>query len=430
MDERDYDILIIGAGAGGGTVARELAPLCRAGKRIAVLERGPRFHDFEFTGDELRMAGKVYYASGGFLTVSRDMTLAFGRGYGGSTMVYTGTSIDLPAHVAEAWAVPGLTHADIAARTAKYKAENNVHELDDALINENNDLFAQGCQQVGLNVRKFPVNIRGCRGSGSPCCTCPNQAKQGTDRVQLPEAEAAGVEVVTHCQADRIGEKYVDARIAPLPFGMAPEWEVGTYRIHARVIIVCGGAVNTSALLLRSNLPGRFPALGRYFTCHPALTLIAQHDRAITNYYGFPKTYYCDDFERSDHFILETCMYFPFTTAKNIASFGAAHSTFMADFRKLQMILVLAGDRLAGAVQRVHVVRVGEDLVVEHLDVDRKLRREAITECLDPVGHIASDDGDGLESGRVVGSELMLADGDRVDGHTGFGLIDRQWPEP
>jgi choline dehydrogenase-like flavoprotein len=344
MNERHYDILIIGAGAGGGTVARELAPLCRDGKRIAVLERGRRFRDSEFDGDELRMAGKVYFASGGFLTESRDMTLAFGRGYGGSTLVYTGTSIDLPAHVADAWAVPGLSHGDIAARTAKYEAENNVHKLDDGLINENNDLFAQGCRALGLNVRKFPVNIKGCRGSGMCNMGCPNQAKQGTNRVQLPEAEAQGVEVVTHCRVERIGERFVDARIEPFPFGLPPEWEPGPYRVHAKVIVVCGGAVNTSALLLRSSLPGHFPALGRYFTCHPALTLIAQHDRPITNYYGFPKTYYCDDFERSDHFILETCMYFPFTTAKNIATFGEAHSTFLEDFRKLQMILVLAGD--------------------------------------------------------------------------------------
>jgi hypothetical protein len=89
----------------------------------------------------------------------------------------------------------------------------------------------------------------------------------------------------------------------------------------------------------------------------------------------------------------------------------------------------LASDGLAGAVQRVHVVRVGERLVVEHLDVDRQLRRQAITERLDPSGHIASHNVDGLEARRVVGSELVFADWDRVDCHTGFRLIDRQWPE-
>lgn len=362
MTERHYDLLIIGAGAGGGTVARELGPLCRDGKKIAVLEWGPRFHDHEFNGEELRMAGKVYFASGGFLTESRDLTLAFGRGYGGSTMVYTGTSIDLPEHVAESWDVPGLTHEDILARTKKYRAENNVHELDDHLINENNELFRKGCDTLGLEVRKFPVNIKGCRGSGLCNMGCPNQAKQGTNRVQLPEAEAQGVEVVTHCRVLRIGERCVDARIEPLPFGAPPSWEPGDTRIHAKAIVVCGGAVNSAALLLRSGLGKRLPVLGRYFTCHPALTLIAQHARPITNFYGFPKTYYCDDFERSDHFILETCMYFPFTTAKNIAAFGPEHSVFLEDFRRLQMILVLAGDP-ALRDNRIAVDRDGEPRV-------------------------------------------------------------------
>lgn len=358
MSEHRCDIVIIGAGAGGGTVARELSALCGEGRRIVVLEWGPRFRDDEFTGEEVAMAGKVYFESGGFLTEGKDMTCAFGRGYGGSTMVYTGTSIELPEHVAGAWDVPGLTHDDIARRTQKYKAENSVHELDDALINENNALFKRGCEALGLEVKKFPVNIKNCHGAGVCNMGCPNQSKQGTNRVQLPQAERAGVEVVTHCRVDRIGERVVEARIERLPYGDKPTWPEGPHRIHAKLVIVCGGAVNSSALLLRSRLPGHFPALGRYFTCHPALTVVGQHDRPISNFHGFPKTYYCDDFEQSDHFLLETCMYFPFTTAKNIASFGKGHAAFLEDFRRLQMILILASDK-AIAENRIAIDRDG-----------------------------------------------------------------------
>jgi len=345
MIETSCDVVIIGSGAGGGTVARELSPLCRDGRRIVVLEWGPRFREEEFTGRELEMAGKLYFESGGFLTDTRDMTCAFGRGYGGSTLVYTGTSFPLPDRVARAWDVPGLDPSDIRTRTEKYRIENNVHELAPDRINENNELFRTGCERIGLTARQFPVNVRDCPGAGVCNLGCPNQAMQGTHRVQLPEAERNGVEVVTHCRVDRIGDRCVEARIEPLPFGLPSPWAPGAYRIRAKVVVVCGGAVNSSALLLRSGLGGRLPALGRYFTCHPALTLIARHDRAITNFYGFPKAYYCDAFEETDHFLLETCMYFPFTTAKNIASFGPPHALFLEDFRRLQMILVLASDR-------------------------------------------------------------------------------------
>jgi choline dehydrogenase-like flavoprotein len=352
MIERAVDILIVGSGAGGATVAKELAPLCRDGVRIAVLEWGPKLRDDEFTSQELEMAGKLYFDSGGFLNTSKTLALAFVKAYGGSTVAYTGTSIAIPQQVVERhWAVPGLDWHDLMRRTEKYKAENNVHELDDSLINENNRLFRDGCARYSdgagsrpLAVKKFPVNVRDCQGSGMCNMGCPNQAKQGTNRVQLPAAERQGVEVVTNCRVETIGEKHVIATVRYAHCGLPSPWPNGRYRISAKTIVVSCGSVNSPALLQRSALPVRLPALGRYFTCHPALTLVAQHPRPLVNYYGFPKTYYCDDFETAQHFILETCMYFPFTTAKNLAGFGAQHSAFMSDFRRLQQILVLVSD--------------------------------------------------------------------------------------
>ena len=71
MKRRSYDIVIIGSGAGGGTVAQELSPLCRYGVRIAVLEKGPKLRDEEFTGREVEMAKVLDEDSGGFLTASK-----------------------------------------------------------------------------------------------------------------------------------------------------------------------------------------------------------------------------------------------------------------------------------------------------------------------------------------------------------------------
>jgi hypothetical protein len=111
-------------------------------------------------------------------------------------------------------------------------------------------------------------------------------------------------------------------------------------------VVVCGGAVNSSALLLRSGFGRSLPRLGRGFTCHPAFIMVAEHERPITNAVGHPKSFYVDQFAESDHFLLETCMYFPFTTAKAMAGFGEGHSRFMRAFPRLQMILVLACDEV------------------------------------------------------------------------------------
>ena len=372
MREKSYDVVIVGSGAGGGAVAKELAPLAAAGKKIAVLEWGPKLAESEYTGREMEMAKKLYFDSGGFITAERTMTLAFGRAYGGSTVVYTGTSLIIPRATVEAWKVPGLEWDDVARRSRGYMGENNVHLLEDERINDNNRLFSEGCEKLGYRVEQFPINVKGCEGSSLCNLGCPNAAKQGTHRVQLPRAEAAGVEVITNCKVERLGERECTVTVANRPYGAPSAWEPGEYLVRAKPFVIAAGAVGSPALLLRSRLPVTLPALGRYFTAHPALILVGEHERPITNFYGHPKSYYCDHFAESDGFLLETCMYFPFTTAKNLIGFGSEHSELMRRMDRMQMILVLALDP-ALAENRITVDGNG-DPVVHYRFTDSVLR--------------------------------------------------------
>ena len=61
-------------------------------------------------------------------------------------------------------------------------------------------------------------------------------------------------------------------------------------------------------------------------------------------------------------YVLETCMYFPFMTAKNLTGFGAPHSTLMRAFPRLQMILVLACDKAIPG-NRITVDATGKPVV-------------------------------------------------------------------
>jgi choline dehydrogenase-like flavoprotein len=363
MREMEYDIVIIGSGAGGGVVAKELSTLCADGKRIAVLEWGARLKDEEFTGREVDMASKLFFDSGGTFTEDRAMTLAYGRAYGGSTVIYTGTSLIMPEDVVEQWSVPGIEFTDLHRRSMKYFEENNVHLLAEDEINDNNRLFLQGCRELGYNVEQFPINTKGCRGSSLCNLGCPNQAKQGTDQVQLPKAESQGVEVITNCRVTKIGDRVCEAVVADPGYGEPSKWEPGEYTVRAKVVVVCaGGVVNSPALLLRSGLGDHLPMIGRSITLHPALILVGEHEDRITNFHGFPKSYYCDQFMKREKFLLETCMYFPFVTAKNLIGFGAEHSELMRAFPRLQMILVLALDP-ALPNNRVTLDKHGDPLV-------------------------------------------------------------------
>jgi choline dehydrogenase-like flavoprotein len=329
-------------------VAQELAPLCREGARIVVLEKGPKLRDDEFTGREVDMAQSLYESGGGVLTAEGTMTLAMGVAYGGSTVVYTGTSLIAPERVIKKWNVDGLSFEEVERRSRKFMEELNVHHLQEGELNDNNRLFAEGCERLGYKAVQFPVNVKDCRGSSLCNLGCPNQAKQGTHRVQLPRAEEQGVEVVTRCEVKRIEERSVVAEVSsagPGDKGEPSRWEPDRYLIRAKIVVVAAGAVESPALLLRSQLPASLPKLGHGFTCQPAMILVAEHDRPITNFVGHPKSFYLD-LAQTDGYILETCMYFPFITAKSLTGFGAEHSAFIRAFPRLQMILAFAIDHV------------------------------------------------------------------------------------
>jgi len=359
-----WDVIVVGSGAGGGTAAARLGELAAAGRQVLVLERGPRFRDNEFTGRELDMAPALYAEGGGFLTADGTMTLAFAYGYGGSTIVYTGTSLIAPERVIRRWDVPGLDHADLERRSRRYMEENNVHLLGDDLLNENNRLFVTGARAAGFHPEQFPLNLRGCQGSSLCNLGCPNAAKQGTNRVQLPAAERQGVQVVTRAEVVAVEERVVRVRVHPKPpggKGADSEWAPGEYRLSADAVVLAGGCIGTTALLLRSGLPGVSRRLGEGFTCHPAFILVAEHPREITNDVGHPKSFYVDR-AAEEGYVLETCMYWPFVTAKNLTGFGEDHEAMMRAFPRLQMILVLACDR-ATPGNRIAIRRDGSPVV-------------------------------------------------------------------
>jgi choline dehydrogenase-like flavoprotein len=224
-----------------------------------------------------------------------------------------------------------------------------VHLLAPELINDNNRLFVEGCRRAGFHAEQFPLNVKGCQGSSLCNLGCPNRAKQGTNRVQLPNAERLGVEVVTRATVHYLEERAVIVEVTeqmPGTKGRPSEWAPGVYRIRSSLVVLAGGSVGTSALILRSPALRGLKHIGESFTCHPAHILVAEHDREITNDVGHPKSFYVDRAEE-EGYVLETCMYFPFTTAKNLTGFGASHSRFMQAFPRLQMILVLACDKAA-----------------------------------------------------------------------------------
>ena len=387
MPERtlSFDVVVIGSGAGGGTVAKELSTLCRNGARVALLDWGGRFRKTDNTRGELEMARKYYFANGGFLSSTKDLTLAFCKAVGGGTNVLTGVTFKPPGRVLKKWGIPDLTLDDLEPRLDKYIDENNVHLQPTENINRNNQLFKEGCEKLDWNCGQFALNIKNCAGLNTCNVGCARHAKQGTDQVQIPIAESNGIEVIPFCRVDRIDGRDVIADILPAEFGLdAAPYEPGRYRISARKIVLAAGSINTVAILMRSFGKRTWRSLGRYFTCHPALTLIAEHEQPVDGSQGHPKSYYCDRFVESDRFLLETCFYFPFTTAKNLAGFGPELDQMMSRMNYQQQVIVLVMDQ-AKPENRITIGRRGNPIV--HYRIDDEIQ-SAMVQSIRATGRI------------------------------------------
>lgn len=371
--QKHYDIVIVGSGAGGGTVAAELAPLCEQGLKIAVLEFGGRFKKADNTRTEFEMAQKYYFDGGGFQTKTQDMTLAFAHGVGGSTNVYTGVTFKIPELVLNRWEIGGLDYRDMNPRMEKFIKECNVHALPPEKINRNNQLFKIGGERLGWEIEQFPLNIKGCAGLNTCNLGCPRHAKQGTAVVQLPAAEQKGVETIPFCRVDRIDGSDVLADVVDPTSNLEPSpWKPGRYRIHAKKTLLCAGTIHTSAILLRSFGKKWNPLLGKYISCHPALMLAAEHDEPVNGTLGHPKSYYCKRFAEKMDFLLETCMYFPFSLAKNLAGFGSEVDELLHRYPFIQMILTLVLDE-AQLGNRVDIDRKGNPIV--HYQISETLKK-------------------------------------------------------
>jgi long-chain-alcohol oxidase len=459
----ELDVLVIGSGAGGGTVAERLSRLC-PGARIAIAEKGPYWTRDDFNMREVDMM-RLFKDGGAFASENFEIAVAAAECVGGSTSVYTGVTFRTPEGVIAGWAeeqgLPELAEADVQARFSRIEAEIDAHFPGPEMENANNRLFRQGCERLGFPVKQFRVNIKDCQACGFCNLGCPYGAKRGTLEVQVPAAAARGVRVYPNCEITRVFDGGAEGVLSEPPPGTRPApLDPGPVIFKARKVVVAAGALSSSALLLRSRLEGLSPAAGRYLTLHPALTSMARMREAVRGFEGFPKLYYTDQFSESHHYYLETAFYFPFVTAKSLPGFGPELRRFMKAYTHQTCALTLVHDepeaenriRLDGkhAVLDYRLSARSREAIVHAMKTAGRIFFAAgAEEYVSPVSHrfsVTSEaeldtaiDGDALAPGRVLvssahpmggcrmGSDARTSVTDawgRVHGHPGLVVAD------
>lgn len=331
-EDIECDAVIVGTGAGGAVVGRELA---ERGHAVVYLEEGEHYLRDAFDGSSVRAHQRFYRAA--FSVGNVVMPIFMGRLVGGSTAVNGGTCIRAPDWVLERWTEElGTDDFAPAAMSRHFDRVERILDVQPArkpTIGPIGDVMARGCDALGWSHGPIPRNAPDCDGSGFCDFGCRQDARRSTQIAYLPPALQRGGVLFAGARASRVlleGGRAV---------GIEAESRLGERMcIRARAVVLAGGAIPTPLLLLKQGLANRSGQVGRNLSTHPSSGLLALFDEAIEGHRHIPQGYACDHFLREG--ILMTAaqpalnvapMLFPFSGRRlmstlermdHIASFG------------------------------------------------------------------------------------------------------------
>ena len=348
----EADIAIVGSGAGGATSAEILSA---AGFRVLLIEEGGLFTSSDFRMQENEAYPTLYQEGLGRLSKDGAITILQGRAVGGTTLVNWTSSFRTPdqtlAHWASEHGVVGHDSRSMAPWFERMEQRLGVERWA-AEPNANNDVLRRGCEELGLHWAVIPRNVRGCWNLGYCGLGCPTNAKQSMLVTCIPAMLDQGGSLLYLARADRLlleGDRVAGIECVAMDERcVAPTGR--RVRVRARHYILAGGAINSPALLMRSEAPDPHHLLGKRTFLHLTSFSWAQFDHLINPFYGAPQSIYSDHFQWRDGvtgpmgYKLEVPPMQPGFSATVLGEPGAPGAGLMAQLPNSNMLLALLRD--------------------------------------------------------------------------------------
>ena len=333
----EVDVVVVGSGAGGSVVAKELA---EAGHSVLVLEEGRHFNRDDFAGpfpDRLR---RFYRGSGLTFTIGNPViSLPMGMGVGGSTIINSGTCFRTPEWLLREW---GLDPDELGPIFEQVEEVIGVGPVGPEIMGANGELLEAGRQALGYSGGPIRRNARDCHGSGVCAFGCPLDAKQGMHVSYLPLAAAAGARVATGCKVERI---LVEGGRA---VGVAGD----DFTVRARRVVLAAGAVFTPFLLQRNRLGLGSGQVGRNLRIHPGAGVLGAFDHELRAWRGVMQSAYVDEKLR-DGVLVEATYPPPGVgySAGGLPEVGPGLKEVLAGYRRTAAAGLIISDSGAGRVR-------------------------------------------------------------------------------
>jgi choline dehydrogenase-like flavoprotein len=310
-------VVIVGSGAGGGTLGNELA---QKGAKVVILEAGARNEIQDFVNDEwnsfTQLAWKDMRTTSGNWRVARDfpnLPAWIVKSVGGSTVHWAGASLRFKEHefkIKTAYGdIPGanlldwpITLADMEPWYAKAEFKmgtTRTNGIPGLPGNNNFKVMEAGARKLGykevhtgrMSINSQPRDGRGsCQQIGFCFQGCKSGAKWSTLYTEIPKGEATGnLEVRPNSMAVRI-EHDASGKVNGVVY---VDGDGKMQKQKARVVAVAGNSLESPRLLLNSH-SSMFPdglanssgQVGRNYMRHMTGSVYAVFDKPVHMYRG------------------------------------------------------------------------------------------------------------------------------------------------
>jgi choline dehydrogenase-like flavoprotein len=375
------DLVVVGAGAGGITLAQRLA---RAGWRVVILEKGPFWDpDRDWVSDE-KGSAPIYWTDtrviGGADPIEMGKNNS-GVGVGGSMTHFAGYTPRFHPSDFETRTRDGvgadwpLSYWDLKPSFERLERELPVAGQDWPWGDPHSyphgphpvagaaSLAWEGARKYGIEMRVGPVAITNGKFGNRPHCIyrgfclqgCKVNAKASPLITHLPDAIEHGVEVRADSMAVRVEVDEGSGRCAGVTYVRDGREE----HQRADAVAVCGYAIETPRLLLHST-SRRFPHglangndhVGRYVMVQGATQVAARFPYELRMYKAPPPEISSEQFYETDEsrgfargFSIQTISPLPIGWAEHVTAeghWGESLRMYMRDYNHWSVLGILS----------------------------------------------------------------------------------------
>jgi choline dehydrogenase-like flavoprotein len=460
----EVDLVVVGAGAGGGVLTQRLA---RAGWRVACLDAGPFWNpDTDWVSDE-RGAHTLYWSEPRQIGGANPVPLGSnnsGRGVGGSMVHYAGYTPRFHPSDFHTFSQDGvgadwpISYADLRPYYAQLEAELPVAGQDwpwgdphsyphsPHRVGGNGEIFLRGARAAGIEARVGPVAIPNGRFGNRPHCIyrgfclqgCKVNAKASPLITHIPDALANGAEIRADSHVSRVVTDDRTGRVTGVEYFRAGR----QHYQRARAVAVAGYSIETPRLLLLSAsraqpncLGNEHDQVGRYLMVQGAPQTAGRFAAEIRMYKAPPPEVSSEQFYETDPrqdyrrgWSVQTVSPLPITWAEHVAAqghWGEPLREYMRDYvhwatlGALCEYLPQAGNRVTLAEEKDRHGLPVAHFSYSQCDNDKALTRAA-TESMERILLAA-----GAEEVMTIDRYAHLVGGARMAATAEQGVVDR-----